>query len=61
MKNATVGLLTGPFLALVAAVGGGWALLLAVVLGAVGFLVGRWADGDLDLDLTPAAGRRDRG
>jgi hypothetical protein len=44
-----VGLLVGMALGLAAALGGFGAFLLVAALGVVGFLVGRFLDGDLDL------------
>lgn len=49
MSNAVTGLLAGLLLALIAVIGGFGAFLLAVVLGAVGLLVGVIADGKVDL------------
>jgi hypothetical protein len=49
MKPSVTGLFTGLLLALTAAVGGlGW-LLLALLLGALGFLVGAQLEGRVDL------------
>ncbi|MGW0736157.1 hypothetical protein [Streptomyces sp. NPDC002851] len=49
MSMAAVGLLAGMGLGLAAYFGGFGAFLLVAALGALGFLVGRYADGDLDL------------
>ncbi|GAA2023034.1 DUF2273 domain-containing protein [Pseudokineococcus marinus] len=49
MSPAVTGLLVGLLLALVAALGGFGYFLLAVVLGAVGWVVGAAVDGKLDL------------
>ena len=49
MPAAVAGLFTGLVLALIAAVGGGGAFLLALVLGAVGLVVGLVIDGRIDL------------
>lgn len=49
MSSAAIGLFAGLLLALVAAVGGLSMFLLAVVLGAVGLVVGLVLDGRLDL------------
>lgn len=49
MSAAVVGLFTGLLLALIAAVGGGGAFLLALVLGAVGLTIGLVVDGRIDL------------
>lgn len=57
--NATViGLAFGTALGFAAAFGGIVALLIVLVLGAAGWAVGRWVDGNLDL--SSLAGR-DRG
>lgn len=49
--NATqTGLLAGLLLGTAAAFGGFSAFLIALVLGLIGFLVGRVLDGELDLD-----------
>jgi hypothetical protein len=56
--NAThTGLLAGLVLGTAAALGGVGALLLALVVGAVGFVVGRVLDGGLDLDALLGRGR----
>ncbi|MET8850749.1 hypothetical protein [Amycolatopsis sp. NPDC004625] len=48
--NATrTGLLTGLVLGLALAFGGFGAFLAVLVLGAIGFLIGRHLDGDIDL------------
>ena len=49
MTNTQLGLLTGLVLALVAAIGGFGAFMIAVVLGAIGLVVGRVLDGKLDV------------
>ena len=49
MSTAAIGLFAGLLLALIAAVGGFSMFLLAVVLGAVGVVVGLAVDGSLDL------------
>ena len=49
MSSVAIGLFAGLLLALVAAVGGFGMFLLAVVLGAVGVVVGLVVDGRLDL------------
>lgn len=59
MSSAAIGLFAGLLLALVAAVGGLSMFLLAVVLGAVGLVVGLVLDGRLDL--TGAVTGRRRG
>ncbi|MFD7539919.1 DUF2273 domain-containing protein [Streptomyces sp. NPDC059819] len=49
MSRATVGLLAGMALGFAAFFGGFWAFLLVAVLGAVGLVVGRLLDGDLEI------------
>jgi uncharacterized membrane protein YeaQ/YmgE (transglycosylase-associated protein family) len=49
MTTSTVGLLAGLLLAVAAAAGGLTGFLVAVVLGAAGYLVGGHYDGELDL------------
>jgi ABC-type sulfate transport system permease component len=49
MSTPMVGLLVGMALGLAAALGGFGAFLLVAALGVVGFLVGRFLDGDLDI------------
>lgn len=49
MTTSTIGLITGLLLAIAIAAGGLVGFLLAVVLGAVGYLVGAQLDGELDL------------
>jgi len=59
--NATViGLLTGLILGLAAVIGGFSGFLLVLVLGAVGLLVGRVLDGELDLGQLLSGKGRDR-
>lgn len=56
--NAThTGLLAGLILGAVAAIGGVGALLLAILVGAVGFVAGRVLDGELDLNELIGRGR----
>lgn len=56
--NATqIGLLTGLILGLAAAAGGFVGFLIALVLGAIGFVVGRALDGDMDLSGVLGKGR----
>jgi uncharacterized membrane protein len=50
MTTSTLGLLVGLLLAVAAAAGGFTGLLIAVVLGAGGYAVGRYLDGELDLN-----------
>ncbi len=49
MSRASVGLLAGMALGFAAYFGGFGAFLLVAALGALGFLIGRYADGDLDV------------
>ncbi|MGB3442026.1 MAG: hypothetical protein WBA97_25045 [Actinophytocola sp.] len=58
MNSAHIGLLTGLTLGMAAAFGGFSAFLVVLVLGALGLLAGRYADGKLDLS---ALLGRDRG
>ncbi|MET8610641.1 MULTISPECIES: hypothetical protein [Streptomyces] len=48
MSMAVVGLIAGMALGFAGFYGGFGAFLLVAALGAVGFVVGRFADGDLD-------------
>jgi hypothetical protein len=48
MSTATVGLLAGMALGFAGYFGGFWAFLLVAALGAVGLVVGRILQGDLD-------------
>lgn len=49
MTSSTLGLVAGLLLGVAAAAGGLWGFLIAVLLGAVGYLVGAHRDGELDL------------
>ena len=49
MTTSTIGLFVGLLLAIAAAVGCFPGFLFAVVLAAVGFAVGRYIDGELDI------------
>lgn len=60
MNATTVGLLTGLILGLAGAVGGLGGFLLALVLGAIGLLVGRVLDGEIDLGQVLSGKGRDR-
>jgi hypothetical protein len=56
--NAThTGLLAGLILGAAAAIGGFSALLIALLLGVIGFVVGRVLDGELDLGELLGRGR----
>ncbi|WP_182349536.1 DUF2273 domain-containing protein [Tomitella gaofuii] len=58
MKLSTIGLIAGLLLAIAAATGGWWAFLLAIVLGALGGIIGAHFDGDVDLSaITRGRGR----
>lgn len=50
MTNSTIGLLAGLLLAIAAAAGGFPAFLLALLLGAIGYVVGGARDGEIDLN-----------
>jgi hypothetical protein len=58
VKSTQLGLLTGLVLGLAVAFGGFGAFAAVAVLGAIGFLVGRYLDGKLDLSQLTG---RDRG
>lgn len=60
MNATTIGLLTGLILGLAGAIGGFSGFLLALVLGAIGLLVGRVLDGELDLGQILSGKGRDR-
>ncbi len=49
MTTSTIGLIAGLLLAIAIVVGGLVGFLLAVVLGAAGYLIGGHIDGELDL------------
>lgn len=49
MTTATVGLLAGLLLGVAAAAGGFTGLLIALILGAVGYAIGGHRDGEFDL------------
>ncbi|MEV4189967.1 DUF2273 domain-containing protein [Streptomyces toxytricini] len=49
MSRSVVGLAAGMALGFAAYFGGFWAFLLVLVLGAVGLVVGRLTEGDLEL------------
>lgn len=56
--NATqTGLLTGLILGIAGAFGGFGAFLIVLVLGAIGFAVGRVLDGELDINAVLGRGR----
>ncbi len=63
MSNSVLGLglVVGLVLGLAAAFGGLGAFLIVLVLGAIGFGVGRWLDGQLDLSALSGSSGRDRG
>ncbi len=50
MSNTVLGLIAGLVLGVAGAFGGVGAFLLVLVLGAIGLGMGRWLDGQLDLD-----------
>jgi uncharacterized membrane protein len=49
MSLSTLGIFAGLLLAIAAAAGGWEYFLLAIVLGAIGFAIGKVLDGELDL------------
>ncbi len=49
MTTSTLGLFAGLLLAIAAAVGGFGAFLLALVLGALGYIIGGALDGEIDV------------
>lgn len=59
MTTSTIGLIAGLLLAIAAAAGGFPGFLIALVLGAGGYLIGGHFDGEIDL--SALLGRRDRG
>ncbi len=59
MTTSTIGLIAGLLLAIAAAAGGFVGFLVAVVLGAAGYLIGGHFDGEIDL--SALLGRRGRG
>lgn len=48
MNTAVVGMIAGMALGFAGYFGGFWAFLLVAALGAVGFVVGRFLEGDLE-------------
>ena len=60
MNATTIGLFTGLILGLAGAIGGFSGFLLALVLGAIGLIVGRVLDGELDLNQVFSGKGRDR-
>lgn len=60
MTPSTIGLLTGVVLGFAALVGGFFGFLLVAGLGALGFLLGRVVEGDLDLGGVLGSRRRER-
>ncbi len=49
MTTSTIGLLAGLLLAIASAAGGFTGFLVAIVLGAAGYLIGAQRDGEIDL------------
>ncbi|MBI3226059.1 MAG: DUF2273 domain-containing protein [Mycolicibacterium cosmeticum] len=49
MTSSTLGLVAGLLLGVAAAAGGLWGFLIALLLGAAGYLIGAHRDGELDL------------
>lgn len=60
MNATTIGLLTGLILGLAGVIGGFSGFLLTLVLGAIGLVVGRVLDGELDLGQILSGKGRDR-
>jgi len=60
MNATTIGLLTGLILGLAGVIGGFSGFLIALVLGAIGLLVGRVLDGELDIGQVLSGKGRDR-
>ncbi|MEV1294146.1 hypothetical protein [Pseudonocardia sp. NPDC049635] len=62
MTNTQIGLLAGLLLGIAGVVGGFGGFVVALVLGAIGLLAGRWLDGGLDLtELSERSGLTGRG
>lgn len=59
MPSSLIGLLAGLMLGVAAAAGGFTGFLIALVLGAVGWLVGSQLDGEIDLSRLTGGRRRD--
>jgi hypothetical protein len=57
VSNTVLGLVVGLVLGVTGAFGGFTAFLIVFVLGAVGLLVGRLLDGELDLEALTGRGR----
>ena len=57
MNSSQIGLLTGLVLGLAGAFGGFTAFVIVLVLGAIGFVVGRVIDGQLDVSAVLGRGR----
>jgi nitrate/nitrite transporter NarK len=57
VSNSVLGLVVGLVLGVTGAFGGFGAFLIVLVLGAVGLLVGRLLDGELDLERLTGRGR----
>ncbi|MFC8044566.1 hypothetical protein [Nocardia sp. NPDC057353] len=59
MNGTTLGLLAGLALGFAGAFGGFGAFVVVLLFGAIGLLVGRWLDGELDVaELVRSAQRR---
>ncbi|BBG05279.1 MULTISPECIES: hypothetical protein [Pseudonocardia] len=62
LNNTQIGLLAGLLLGIAGVVGGFGGFVIALVLGAIGLLAGRWLDGGLDLtELSERSGLTGRG
>ena len=60
MTSAQIGLIAGMGMGLAAIVGGFPGFLLVAALGAIGLIVGKVVDGEVDLSLVNARKGRDR-
>lgn len=62
LNNSQLGLLAGLLLAVAGVAGGFVGFVVALLLGAIGLLIGRYADGELDMaELAERTGLSDRG
>ncbi|ALE78444.1 hypothetical protein ACIGG9_26895 [Pseudonocardia alni] len=62
LNNSQLGLLAGLLLAVAGVAGGFVGFVVALLLGAIGLLIGRYADGELDVaELAERTGLSDRG
>lgn len=61
MTTSSLGLVAGLLLGVAAAAGGFTGFLIALILGAIGYVVGGARDGDIDLSALLHGGGRGRG